>query len=218
MNFSTDRDLLALEPNLFVDVPLVSQQRIQLTDGQLVGTMLSSETADFETLQVSTGAIVLIEGIPCEVVGRTDAQTLEVSAMRTSLADPAIPPAIESSDDLRVTVRTFAMQARATHDHLLALLGIDSDLDAGKPDAAVTEDAIISLGTMAQLEALGTLQRIYSGAVALLGENQTIWDKAAHYHQQYRGELANARVLLDLDGDGFADAERHLGMIQMKRI
>jgi len=28
MNFSTDRDLLAIDPNIFADVPLLSQQRL----------------------------------------------------------------------------------------------------------------------------------------------------------------------------------------------
>ena len=73
MNFSTDRDLLALEPNVFNDVPLTSQRRLSVTDAAITGTTLASASADFVAAQVETGSVVLVNNNPLEVLARVDA-------------------------------------------------------------------------------------------------------------------------------------------------
>src|SRR5690606_33857127 len=55
MNFSTDRDLLAYEPTVFADVPVAAQQRVDVDDGALVDTTLSSSAADFAAAHVQRG-------------------------------------------------------------------------------------------------------------------------------------------------------------------
>lgn len=212
MNFSTDRDLLVHEPTVFTDAPFVAQQRLQVNDGALSGTQLTSADADFEAAQVEPGSVVLIDRTPHEVVQRVDEQTLTVSLLRTRLSDEPIPGA--DGTDLNVRVRTFAPQAAMIHDALLKLLGIDPS----DPHAPLTEDAVVSLSVMARLEALGTLERIYSGAVALAGDNTELHAKAQSYGRQFHLAARQSTVLVDVDGDGHADERRHFGLMRLQRV
>ncbi len=213
MNFSTDRDLLALEPTVFHDVPWVGQQRVKLDDGYVTDTALTSASADFVGTQVEAGSVVLIDRVAYEVVTRDDANTLTVSLLRTRLADAAI--AGDQGGPFPVVMRTFAPQAELVHDGLLRLLGIDAN--ATDPDA-LSEDAVVSVSVMARLESLGTLERIYSGAAALTGDNQMLIYKAGEYRRRFRHATAQASVLLDTNGDGHADERRRLGMVRMQRV
>ena len=212
MNFSTDRDLLVLEPNVFRDVPFVSQQRLRVSDGAISGTTLTSASADFAAAEVDAGSVVLVDNRPLEVVSRNDANTLTVSLARGSMAGAALPPG--DGTDLDVAMRTFAPQAALVHDTLLRLVGIDPD----DPDAAIDEDAIVSLGLMARLEALGTLERVYSAAVAIAGDNESLLQKADQSRRAFHIALERANVLLDTDGDGHADTQRRPGLIRLVRV
>lgn len=213
MNFSNDRDLLLLEPNVFVDVPLLAQQRIHVTDGQISGITLTSALANFTTAQVGPGCVVLIAGQPHEVISRVDAHTLTVSLPRTSLAESPIPSTVQGSG-LTVTARTFAPQASLVHDLLLGLLGIEP----GEASVGLNEDAIVSLGQMSRLESLGTLERVYSAAAAIVGDNDALYRRAREYRDRFRNAVAASRILLDTDGDGRGDVTRDLGVIQLRRI
>lgn len=212
MNFSTDRDLLGIEPNVFRDVPFVSQQRLRVTDGAISGTTLSSATADFVAAQVEAGGVVLAAGLPLEVMSRQDANTLTVSLLRVKLADAAIPPG--DATDLELIARTLAPQAALVHDTLLRMLNIDPD----DPDSPVTEDAVVSLSLMSRLEALGTLERVYTAAVAILGDNAALVAKATDYRRQFHAAVERAVVLLDTDGDGHADVRRSLATTRLTRV
>ena len=119
MNFSTDRDLLTLEPHVFRDVPFLSQQRVSVTDGVISGTTLTSASADFVASQVEAGSVVLVNDVAHEVLSRTDANTLSISLPRASLTDAAIPSGDGST--LTVMARTFDVQASLVHDSLYQL-------------------------------------------------------------------------------------------------
>ncbi|MEO1235563.1 MAG: hypothetical protein AAFX76_02115 [Planctomycetota bacterium] len=213
MNFSTDRDLLAFEPTLFHDVPWVGQRRVNADDAMMTDTTLSSPSSDFISGQVETGGVVLIDRRAFEVVSREDAQTLTVSLLRSRLIDAPIPGG--DGGPYPITVRTFAPQAALVHDGLLRLLGVDAD--SGAPEA-LSEDAVVSLSVMARLEALGTLERVYSGAAALTGDNQGLLYKAGEYRRRFRHATSQASVLLDTNGDGHADERRRLGVVRLQRV
>ncbi len=209
--FSTDRDILSLEPSVFSDVAIAAQQRLSVTDGVLSGTTLTSSAADFEAAQVQAGGVVLIDDVPHEVVARVDANTLTVSLLRTDRDDPPIPSTNGANHD--VVVRTFGPQIAVVHAMLLRMLGIDSD----DPSCGLDAGAVLSVEVMRQLETLGTLERIYSGAVALAGDSVPALHKATEYRRRFRAALSSATVLLDLDGDGVADVRRHMGVHRLVR-
>ena len=213
MNFSTDRDLLALEPTLFNDVVFPSQTRLEVSDGVVSGTTLTSAAANFANAQIDAGDVVLIATVPCEVIARVNATTLTVSRLRTQLSDAAIPPATGTS--LAVIHRTFEPQARAAHDELLRSLGIDP-----QGESAMTEDAIVSLSLMRDLELLATLIRIYeAGAVQADETNrESFRAKVIDHRQALRAACRRGVIALDLDGDGVADSVRDLSVIEMVRV
>jgi hypothetical protein len=212
MNFSTDRDLIAIEPNLFIDVPLVGQERLRVADGVVAGTTLTSVSADFIGAGVGAGSVVLVSSVPHEVVGLVDANNLDVSLLRENIVDPAIPS--RDGSDLEVVVRTYAPQAAVVHDILLKLIGIDTD----DPGNHLTEAAVVSKSLMARLEALGVLARVYAAAAGVAGENEQVRQKAADYERRYNTACRAATVLLDVDGDGVAEVRRGVGVVWFSRV
>ena len=212
MAFATDSDLLAYEPRVFEDVPIPGQQRLRVTDAAIAGTTLSSAAADFEAARVEPGAVVLVADAALEVIERVDANTLTVSQPRAAGSDAPIAPSARAA--LTATVRTFAPQTAVVHAALLRELGIETD-DA---DAALTADAIVTESVMTALEALGTLAAVYALAVSVVGDNETIRAKAAHYRQQFAMRKRAARVLIDTDGDGRADVVRQPGVTTLRRV
>jgi hypothetical protein len=212
MNFSTDRDLLIYEPTLFQDVPWASQKRLEVSDAQVSGTSLTSPSADFDLAGVGVGHVVLIDQAPYEVINRVNGQELKVSRLRSRLTDEALP--LPAGSDQSAIFRTFEPQATILHDQLLHWLGLDPD----KPEAEVDEQAIISVSAMARLEALGTLERVFSGAAALTGENQALHQKARAYQRQFEQTLRRSTILLDADGDGRVDQRRSFANPTLVRV
>jgi len=211
MNFSTDRDLLALEPEVFNDLPFVSQQRVSVNDAELTGTQLFSMSADFVQAQVSSGAVVLIDKKPYEVAERIDENTLEVSLLRARVGDTPIPG--ESGAALSLSARTFAPQAALVCSAILRMLGIDSD----NPEQALDEDAVVSVSAVARLESLGTLERIYSSGAALTGNNDVLLFKAGEYRRRFLDAAARQPIQIDTTGDGYPDEKRYLGLMRLVR-
>ncbi len=211
MNFSTDRDLLAIEPAVFEDVPFAAQRRLSVTDGSVSGNTLTSVAADFLSAQVDAGAVVLVGGVAHEVLTRTDANTLTVSLPRSHTTDPGIPGG--DGVGLDVLAQTFSPQAELVHDGLLRLIGINPD-DLG---SELTESTVLSVSLMARVEALGTLELVYSGAASLVGDNDTLLMKAGEYRRRFRQACAGATLSLDTDGDGLADRRLSLGTIHFAR-
>ncbi len=212
MNFSSDRDLLAIEPAVFEDVPFTAQKRLQVTDASVSGTTLTSTAADFVSTGVAAGSVVMINGIAHEVVERTDANTLEVSLPRSHTSDPGIPGG--DGTGLNLIAQTFGPQAELVHDGLLRLIGVDPD----NPDADISESSVLSVTLMARIEALGTLELIYSAAASLVGDNDALLMKAGEYRRRFRQACTRAIVLLDMDGDGQADEQLSLGNVRLRRV
>jgi phosphohistidine swiveling domain-containing protein len=212
MKFSTDRDLLLYEPTLFNDLPWVSQQRLRVTDGEVNGTTLTSAQADFEAAQVDTGSVLLVNKTPIEVLSRIDTMTLTVSLPRTRTTDAAIPNGDMSS--AVVVARTFAPQAELVCASLLRMLGLDN----GDSSQTLNADAVVSLSLMARLESLGTLERVFSSAAALTGDNDALLFKAAEYRRRLRQAAARCPVQIDTTGDGLPDEKRYLGVGRLTRI
>lgn len=211
MNFSTDRDLLMYEPTLFKDVPWVSQQRLSVSDGEVFGTSLTSAEADFDLAQVDTGSVVLLDKLPVEVIARVDAMTLTVSMPRARTSDAPIPPGDGSSK--AIVVRTFSPQAELVCGSLLRMLGLDSD----DPEQPLGADAVVSLSLMARLETLGTLERVFSSAAALTGDNDGLLFKAAEYRRRLLDAAARSPLQVDTTGDGLPDEKRYLGLSRLIR-
>ncbi|MEM9294948.1 MAG: hypothetical protein AAGA57_04025 [Planctomycetota bacterium] len=214
--FSTDRDLLALEPEAFNDLAFFAQLRVSVNDAEVTQTDLTSVNANFETAQIEPGHIAVVDRHPCEVVARTDAMSLTLSALRTQTSDPAIPPTVQGAG-LSLRIRTFAPQARLVGLDLLQALGVDPEDATAQAENRPTEDAILSLNRMAQLEALGTLHRLYAAASAVDTRQEAFLHKAEHYRSAFREALRKATVLIDVNQDGLPEERRSFAVAPLRR-
>jgi hypothetical protein len=212
--FATDRDLLALEPNLFRDVGWTGQQLVKGI-GSISGTTLTlaSEDVNFEGAGVEAGHVVQVDGVAYEVLARTGATTVTISRLRDDPGGPAITPSPVTTKT--VIVSTFRPQLAIVHRLILRMLGIEPDMpEPGQP----TEASITNAAALRHLECLGALSGIYFASAppdATWSDHQ--FNRVQVYRERYAAERQRAVARIDLDGDGLPDATRRLNTIQFIR-
>lgn len=197
-NFATDKNLLAYEPRVFIDVPLVGQEVLRVTDGVIAGLSLTSATGGFSNLTDSH--IVTISSSAADpgssaIASVEDDNTLTLACRLPSLA---------ASSGLTVSVRTFEPQITQVHAEILTALGID----ANDPTLPLTDAAIVSTALVERIESLGALWRAYEAGVGVSSSSDALASKAEEYRKRYIAAMSSARVLIDIDGDGKADCWR----------
>lgn len=214
MPIATDRDLLILEPTLFREVLWIGQRLVSGT-GSASGTALTMSAQDvlFDAADVGAGNIALVGGTAYEVLDRVSGTVLTISRMRADAGDAAI--AVGSASAVEVVVATFGPQIAMVHRQVLRMIGIEPDAQA--VEGGATEESIINRSEIARLEALGALHLIFSAASSALGPDAALARKAEFYRARFAAERERAAVLLDLDGDGQADATRRLNVVQFIR-
>jgi len=205
--FVLDADLLAYEPNVFVELPFAAQRLLRVTDAALSGATLTSATGGFAALAPG-GVVVLSTSAGDAVTGAIASVTDDNTVVLTRA-----PVGFEAGAAVVVEARTLGPQVALVHAEVMRSIGLDGD------DAAVTldESAVVSVGLMRKIEALGALSRAYAGAVAIVGDQALIEAKAERYRRMFGAALSEAQVLIDTDGDGEADACRLPGVGRMVR-
>ena len=206
MPFITDRDLLALEPDLFRDVGFLAQRLINTT-GSVSAGKLTISGADFAAVGVTTGHVVVHGSAPLEILLRNSATQVTVSLLRATVDDAAIPP--PAAGTLAAVVFTFAPQIAAAHAAVLRMLGLPA-AGSGLPGEA-DETAITNPRDLAMLEALLAMSLIWSAAAAVAGPGSGAMFRAEHYRQRTARERSTVIARLDVNGDGIVDAERRAG-------
>ncbi len=197
-NFANDADLLAVEPGVFVELPLAEQLRLRVGDAAVNGGTVTSATGGFDALEV--GQVVTLRSGAAHASSYAieqiiDGHTLDLAHAATKF---------DGLSDLALSVYTFRPQMDQVHAQLMLALGIDTDDTA----EALGESAIVSVGQVKRLEVLGTLERAYRAGIAAGGENDALESKARRYALRWARSLEAARVLIDTDGDGRADVWR----------
>jgi hypothetical protein len=215
MPLLTDRDLLTLEPNLFRDVSFLGQQVFRGTCSIVAG-VLTAETGDLAAAGVTAGHVAVIDEIPYEIIERTSDTTAAVSLARPARDSTTIVPPDLSSRPAIVT--SFAPQIALVHGQLLRLLGLDaSTVAADASGRSPGESAITNPDELRLSGALGTLHLVYSAASALFGPDSPAGRRSEMYRLRSAAERRRARIQIDTDNDGRADATRTLAVIQLVR-
>jgi hypothetical protein len=207
--FTTDRDLLALEPALFRDATWTAQRLLTGTGDVTATTLtLTAQDNDFESAGVDAGAVVLIDGVPYEVIERTSATVVSISRLRDAASDPVRPAS--PATGVPVSVFTFGPQRATVHQRLLLMLGLGagSSLGAG---------AIKNADDFRFVEALGALHLIYAAASAMSAPGSPLVERAESYRRRFALERRLVGAQIDTNGDGAPDATRRLNVLLLQR-
>lgn len=211
MSLIVDRDLMVLEPSVFVDATSVGTLLASGTDGIVSASSLASAGVNFETRGVTENHVATVAGEVLEVLARPSTNTLTVSRPRmTANDDPVLPT---SGSSLSFSVTTFERQIAEAQAWALGALGIDPQ-DTVKP---LDETAVVNVDELDKIIALRTICDVFAMAAARLTSNQTLTQRRDLFRERLRRAVAQTSVLLDLNGDGVADASRRLNTIVLAR-
>ena len=208
-----DRDLLVVEPTLFIDAAMVATTLLSTADGAVSGTVLTSAAADFESAGIGPGHVVrlIAFGSAAEIIERSDATSLEVSLPRADVDDDMIPPG--DGEDLAISVPTFARIIAQAQHWALAALGLESE----HPTQPLDESAIINPAPVRSLIALRTIMMAFEQAAALLPDDLSLEARADLYRRRAAAAARQVAALIDADGDGIPDATRRIDTIAFVR-
>ena len=217
--FASDIGLLTLEPNLFSEVGW-SGQRLLSTNGTLSNTTLTLPGTDLAASSIDAGCVILMSGVPLEVMERLTSTTLKVSLVRWGRTGPAIPPVGMTSGLCEVW--TFRPQIAVAHRLVLRLIGVSEgtppNTRPGSDAQPLGESAVVNSADFTTLEALLTLHIIYAAAGASAPGGSALIPKADQYRKRGSDERTRMAALIDTDGDGLADATRRTGIIPLIRV
>lgn len=211
-----DRDLLRLEPVLFLGGAAASRTLIAGNDGALVGTTFTSPGSDFALADLAAGMVLCTwadapeEPTAVEIVSVDSATQLTVSVLRESPdSDPVAPPA---GSGLGFLVQSYRPEIRQAADQLAHLLSRSGETLRQDPptfcDAAALRETI----------AVGALATIFSARSGNGGQTDSAGIKAQRYRREWLAARTRLRVAVDTDGDGLPDETRTLSHVTLRRI
>ncbi len=211
-----DRDLLRLEPVLFLGGGCASRTLIAGGDGVLSGSTFTSPGSDFALAALAAGMVLCTwtdapeEPTAVEIVSVDSATQLTVSVLRESPdSDPVAPSA---GSGLGFFVRSYRPEIRQAADQLAHMLSRSGETHRQDPptfcDAAVLRETI----------AIGALATIFSARSGNGGQTDSAGIKAERYRREWLTARTRLRVAVDTDGDGLPDETRTLGHVTLRRI
>ncbi len=212
--FCQDRDLLAIEPDVFVTAGFAGQELISGTDGTISGTTFTSPAGDFVTAGISGGMVVSItpstgQAKSFEIISVESATSMTVSILRADTNDQPTPAPAGSS--LSYFIRTFGPQIGGVSATLAEKLRQLSEV-AGVSTADFADSAQLRYAT-----AHGTLSAIFLARADNAAPFDANWIKAQYYRDQFSRLQLQLRLVTDTDGSGAAESARSFGNVRLIR-
>ena len=209
--FAKDIDLLHWEPTIFKDAAFVSQTLVSGT-GSLSGTQFTLASSLLGGVEIIDAEVIYLGGSidGCFPIVSIDSGTeLTLSILYDKLTgDPPTPARIgPDPSDIPFVIRTFWAQRSIVTQLLLQFLGLTPE----------QFDAVLNPEALRRACTLGALQMIYSAMSAAAPDAAGLSVRADLYERLYRRAIRVARVELDLNGDGEADARRTLNTLALVR-
>jgi len=214
--FCNDRDLLAVEPVIFIGGGFVGQNLITSGDGVLNGTTFTSPGSDFISAGVEAGMVLCVysanpaEGDGLEIVSVDSTSELTVSVLRGSADDEAIAP--PAGTGLSFYVRTYAAQIANVSGTLSEKLRQILEV------AGVCSGDFADSSQLKTVAAYGVLSSIFVARADNATAQDANWTKAEHYHKKFHEQQLQLRLAVDSDGDGVAEQTRTLGNVSLRRL
>lgn len=211
--FCLDRDLLAVEPAIFLAGGLPAQELARGTGGTLHAATFTTQNGNFANAGITPGMVLSTysaapgEGNAWEILAVNSPSQLAVSVLRANDAGEALLP--PETSGLSYFVRTFAPQIRNVSDALAEKLRQLPET-AGIRAAAFADSAQLRLTTV-----LGTLAAIFTARAEGAAQNDVNWTKAGFYRQEFARFQTQLRLVADADGP--AGPGRSLGNVTLRR-
>ncbi len=212
----TDRDLLGIEPGVFLDEGPASQRLIAGDDGAISGTTFTSASADFAAVEIVPGMVLTTyttipsEGGAWEIVAVDSATTLTISLLRNDPAGTALAP--PTGSDLKFHVLSFAPQIRQKYQDLAERLRMVTE------SAGIDSADFVDSSQLRSVIAHGALAAIFTARAENATARDANWIKAEYYTNQFRRLQVQLRMAVDLDGDGVPEQTRTLGNVRLRRV
>jgi len=214
--FCTDRDLLAIEPLIFLLGGGPAQELAAGEDGAISATTFSSAASNFGAAGVEPGMVLAAspgapaEGAAYEIVSVDSPTTLTVSVLRADgEADAVAPP---SGIELRFHVRTYRPQihnvSATMAEKLRQIVEVSGVASADFADSAQLAPAC----------AHGVLATVFVARAESASPADANWIKAEHYRREFLRLQLQLRLAVDADADGVAERTRTLGNVSLRRV
>ena len=214
-DYCQDRDILAIEPVIFLGGGFPAQQLIAGQTGAFAGTTFSVSGGSFTSASVQPGMVLVTystipaEGNACEVISVNSSTQLTVSVLRADTEDAAVAP--PGGSDLLFHVRTYAAQIRAVSRTLGEKLRQISEV------SPVANADFADSDQLRRATAYGVLTEVFTARAANAEAYDANWLKAQHYRQLFRQAQLQLRLTVDSNGDGQAEQTRSLGNVELRR-
>ncbi|HUW55619.1 MAG TPA: hypothetical protein VMZ92_03220 [Planctomycetota bacterium] len=203
-NFSTDEDLLKLEPELFRVHFHPSQLLTEGTDGVIrhsgSSVVFSSATADFINGGATSGHVLVLSKTSSNAIVYGEAYPVKsVEASTTALLE-AKPGAMPTASSITFSMPTFGPQHEDAHFLLCDSLDIDdNDLNTENDEADLYNRRQLRQASCARV-----MEIFYMGQSA--ADDDFYWNKSTFWNGEYGRAMQRLKLKWDADGD--SDPER----------
>ena len=213
-NECKDRDLLAIEPDVFTGGGFNSQQPASGDYGTISGTTFSA-SGNFQSVDIQPGMVLCVcstvpsEGRCYEIISVDSSTELTVSVLRADRDAEAIAPPAES--ELIYHIRTFRPQiadCEATLHEKLRQIGEANGISATN---------FVDSSQMRKAISFAVLSSVFTAQASNATDSDANWVKAEFYRRQHVAAVAALRLASDTNGDGFAEQSRTLANISLRR-
>lgn len=218
MSMISDRDLLTIEPSMFVDAQGEGTLLAEASDANVTRSnrKLTSTASDFIADGITTSHVVVVtypigDNQVLEITSVPTATTLVVSRIRAQSSDPAIGP--QEGSSLPIKIITFQRAIDEAQARVLGALGL---VDTGQSDD-LDENDITNPQDVERMVAMLTIARVLARASADDPSDAGLAARSALYSTRVREVAHQTRALIDLDGDGLPDATRRIDVLSLAR-
>jgi len=214
-DYCQDRDLLAIEPVVFLGGGFPAQQLITGQTGAFAGTAFNVSGGSFTSAAVQPGMVLVTystipaEGNACEIIAVNSATQLTVSVLRADTDGSPVPP--PGGSDLLFHVRSYAAQIRSVCRTLGEKLRQISEVSGVAAADYADSDQLRAAA------AYGVLAEVFTARADNAQAYDANWLKAQHYGRLFRRAQLQLRLAVDADGDGRAERTRSLGNVELRR-
>ncbi len=212
--FCQDRDLLAIEPLIFLGGRIPGQTPLSGSGGQIADTTFTCG-GDLQAASVLAGMVLCTyaatgeQGSAWEILSVDSATTATVSILRADPQAGAVaPPALA---DTSYYVRTYAAQIANVSQTLSEKLRQLAEADG------IAGASFVDSAQLRRVAAYGVLADIYVARAENAEAYDANWIKAEHYRKLHADLLPQVRLAIDADANGQAERTRSLGNMSLRR-